>query len=181
MPINQMENRTDLIGQRGITEIEVKMGSLHVTDASNAMLTTFVGSCIALCIHDPVKKIGGLAHIMLPDSQGKSPPEHDYQAKYGDHALNILIDEMIGRGANLTRVASKIAGGARMFSNENKREDAFFDIGQRNLQQIKLLLESRKIPVLGQDVGSAQGRWVRLDVNTGQVIVRKKGSKDVIL
>ncbi|MCI0563454.1 MAG: chemotaxis protein CheD, partial [Nitrososphaera sp.] len=64
-----------MISEGPSSEIAVKMGSLSVSDSPQAVLTTFVGSCVALCVYDPVSKVGGLAHIMLPDSGGREITE----------------------------------------------------------------------------------------------------------
>lgn len=169
-----------LTSSHEVVEIDVRMGSLSVSEKKNTVLTTFVGSCVALCIYEPVQKIGGLAHIMLPDSEGKHSPASSLDARYADHALKLVLDAIKQKGGNHERLVSKLVGGAKTFSNENSATDVLFNIGERNYASVRVLLESSKIPVLAEDVGSTQGRWVRLDVNNGNVIVKKRNSEVIL-
>jgi len=169
-----------LTSSHRVVEIDVRMGSLSVSGEKNTVLTTFVGSCVALCIYEPAVKVGGLAHIMLPSSEGKHSPANDCDARYADHALKLVIDAVKQKGGKHERLVSKLIGGAKTFSNENGVGDALFNIGERNCSSIRSLLESFKVPVLAEDIGSTQGRWVRLDINSGNVIVKKR-STEVIL
>jgi chemotaxis protein CheD len=155
------------------------MGSYSVSNLQNSALTTFVGSCIALCIYEPVAKIGGLAHIMLPSSEGKHFPVEGYEAKYADHALNTLLEDMKKKGARPELLISKLVGGARTFTNENSTTD-MFGIGERNYSSIRSLLAGSKIPIIAESVGSTRGRWVRLDINTGMVVVKSRTSEAII-
>jgi chemotaxis protein CheD len=169
-----------LTSSREVVEIDVRMGSLSVSSEKNTVLTTFVGSCVALCIYEPVEKIGGLAHIMLPDSEGNHFPTNNFDAKYADHALKLVLDAMKQKGAEHERMVSKLVGGAKTFSNENSTADTLFNIGERNCASIRVLLNSSKIPILAEELGSTQGRWVKLDINSGKVMVKKR-NKEAIL
>lgn len=155
------------------------MGSLFVSNLQDSVLTTFVGSCIALCIYEPEAKVAGLAHVMLPSSGGRFAPVDGSEAKYADHALVALLDGMKQKGARPERLISKLAGGAKTFTNENSAAD-MFNIGERNYLTIKTLLTASNIPLLAENVGSTQGRWVKLDVNTGAVNVKNRMSEVVL-
>jgi chemotaxis protein CheD len=159
-------------------EIGVKMGSFSVSDSTESMLTTFVGSCVAVCMYDPVARVGALAHIMLPDSRGRSVPEEN-EAKYADHAIRAMLQRMTSVGAEKERIISKIVGGAKMFSNENA-EDGIFNIGERNCSSVKKLLEQMKIPLLGEKIGAHSGRWVKLELATGRVMVSDRSGETII-
>ncbi|MEW6604442.1 MAG: chemotaxis protein CheD [Thermoproteota archaeon] len=168
-----------LSSSQRISDIDVKMGSFSVSDLQNSALTTFVGSCIALCIYEPEAKIGGLAHVMLPSSEGKYQPAEGYEAKYADHALSALLENMNEKGARKEILIAKLVGGAKTFTNENSNAD-MFRIGERNYSSIRSLLASSKIPVIAESIGSTKGRWVRLDVNTGAVVVKSSTSEAII-
>jgi chemotaxis protein CheD len=154
------------------------MGSLAISGSSGSMLSTFVGSCVAVCLYDPVSKVGGLAHVMLPESRGRSIPDGN-EAKYADHAVNTMLLRMTSMGAEKGRIVSKIAGGAKMFSNENA-DDSLFNIGARNCSAIKKLLEQMNIPLAGEIVGAHSGRWVKFELATGKVKVSDRKGETVI-
>jgi chemotaxis protein CheD len=161
-----------------LSETGVKMGSLAISGSSGSTLSTFVGSCVALCLYDPVAKVGGLAHVMLPDSRGRGIPDGN-EAKYADHALNTMLQRMTSMGAEKARIISKIAGGAKMFTNENS-DDSLFNVGERNCSAIKRLLEQTNIPLAGELVGSHSGRWVKFDLATGSVKVSDRTGETII-
>jgi chemotaxis protein CheD len=155
--------------------VEVRMGCLSVSNEQNAVLTTFVGSCVAVSIYEPMAKIGGLAHVMLPDSGGKNLATVGAEAKYADHAIEILWEKMIKLGAKKEHLSAKLVGGARTFSDENgAANNSLFNIGDRNCTRIRSLLSSYKIPIVAEDVGSTQGRWVKLYINNGSLTVKKR-------
>ncbi len=92
--------------------ISVGMADYKTARTPEILLTAGLGSCIGICIHDPLLKVGGMAHIMLPTasiSLGGNP------AKYADTALELLLKEISGMGANKARLKAKMAGGAQMF------------------------------------------------------------------
>jgi chemotaxis protein CheD len=161
-----------------LLETGVKMGSLAVSGSSDSMLSTFVGSCVALCLYDPVAKVGGLAHVMLPDSRGRGVPEGS-EAKYADYALNTMLQKMTSLGAEKDRIISKIAGGAKMFSNENA-DDSLFNVGERNSSAIKKLLGQLNIPLSGEILGAHSGRWVKFELATGKVRVSDRKGETII-
>jgi chemotaxis protein CheD len=159
-------------------EVGVKMGTLSVSDSADSAISTFVGSCVALCMYDPVTRIGGMAHIMLPDSGGRVIANGS-EAKYADHAIRTMLQKMTSLGARRERIVSKIVGGAKMFSNENAG-DSLFNIGERNCSSVKSLLERMNIPLLGEKTGAHNGRWVKLELATGNVTVSDRSGETVI-
>lgn len=171
----------------GMVDINVSMGELEVTDNRQAVLTTFVGSCVALCLYDPCSKVGSMAHIMLPDS-GKdasasttinTPQPSVNNAKYADLALANAVRAMAAKGASPSRLVAKIAGGAKIFSHEGSED--MFAIGTRNAESVRELLRGMGIKVLGEDVGQTQGRWVRFDIESGRVRVTRRGKEEKVL
>jgi chemotaxis receptor (MCP) glutamine deamidase CheD len=116
---------------------------------------------------------------MLPSSEGRFAPVGGSEAKYADHALVALLDGMKQKGARPERLVSKLVGGAKTFTNENSAAD-MFNIGERNYLTIKTLLAASNIPILAENVGSTQGRWVKLDVNTGAVTVKNRASEVIL-
>ena len=110
--------------------INVGVAQLKIA-SSPTLLRTILGSCVAICIYDRMKKIGGLAHILLPVKQGQNPiPE-----KYAETAIPIMINQLIKNGAKKEFMSAKIAGGASMFKFE--ANIALGKIGDRNVEETK--------------------------------------------
>lgn len=129
-----------------------------------------LGSCIGLCIFDPVLKLGCMAHIMLPDSGAKTTSD---LGKYADTAVPYVINQMIARGAQKYRLRAAIAGGAQLF-NLNGATDRF-DIGKRNAEAVKGLMTKAGLRLIAEDIGGNCGRTVVFDVNKGDITVRLVG------
>ncbi|MGQ0605375.1 MAG: chemotaxis protein CheD [Candidatus Nitrosotenuis sp.] len=148
------------------------MGEARVADNSDSTLVTFVGSCVALCLFEPNKKIGGLAHIMLPEAGQNVTINQNTNGKYADHAINYLLTKMQERGAKLSKIKAKIAGGAQIFKTETG--SGLFTIGERNIDSIKKILKIHGVQVLAEETGKTCGRWVRFDVQDGSVSIKSK-------
>ncbi|NMA70072.1 MAG: chemotaxis protein CheD [Desulfitobacterium sp.] len=146
--------------------ISVGMADLKVAKSPNILMTAGLGSCIGICIHDPFRKVGGMAHIMLPNSNGND----SNPAKYADTAVELLIKEIINLGGSKTRLRAKIAGGAQMFSFAGK--PPVLKIGDRNAEAVVAELKRLGIPLLVSDVGGSFGRTIHFDVGSGALKVR---------
>lgn len=149
--------------------IRVRMGDYLVSNSEKILVTT-VGSCVAIGLYDE-SGIGGLAHIMLPEFDGKT----DLIGKYADTAIPTMIGEMKKFQANVNGLQAKIAGGAQMFSFPSPNKS----IGRRNVQKVKEVLEEMGIEVKGEDVGREHGRTVEFYTAKGKMIVKQ--SNEVIL
>jgi chemotaxis protein CheD len=147
------------------------MGGLGFTTHNQMILQTFVGSCVAICIFDAVAKIAGMAHIMLPKNN-TSDPTPKPEGKFADVALKILLERLVSNGAKASRLKAKMAGGANVFRNENKQN--VFNIGNRNIDAIRATLAEKKIPIVSEDVGSTNGRWVSFDVNSAEMTIKER-------
>lgn len=148
------------------------MGEARVADESDSVMTTFVGSCVALCLFEPTKKVGGLAHIMLPEAGKETTANQSTNGKYADHAIKYLLTEMQEKGAKLNKIKAKIAGGAQIFKTETG--NGLFTIGERNIESIKKILDSHGIQILAEETGKTYGRWVKFDLQNGSVDVKSK-------
>ena len=151
--------------------LEVAMGDATVSETSDTVLITFVGSCVALCLFDSATKIGGLAHVMLPEID-KHIPNQKTNGKYADQAIDYLLDVMQKKGAKLRNIKAKIVGGAQIFASESG--NSMFTIGKRNIESIKKNLKSNGIPILAEETGKTYGRWVKFNVNTAAITVKSK-------
>lgn len=132
-----------------------------------------LGSCIGLCLFDPVVKLAAVAHIVLPEakSSGTSDP-----GKYADTAVPYLIGEMAKKGAVKHRLRAAIVGGAQLFVFAGAGNS--LNVGERNIAAVKRHLSDSKIRVLAEDVGGKAGRTLLVDAKTGDVRIRKLGSPE---
>lgn len=124
-----------------------------------------LGSCIGLSLYDPVTRIGGLAHIMLPNSNSNKT---DLRGKYADTATNDLLAEMLKQNARKETIVAKIVGGASMFGLQND----VLRIGEKNIHATKSALKELGIPIVSEDVGGTVGRTVILHTENGNVEVK---------
>ena len=147
--------------------ISVGMADFKTARSPDILLTAGLGSCIGICIHDPLLKVGGMAHIMLPSASGSLGGN---PAKYADTALVLLLKAIVGMGANNSRLRAKIAGGAQMFSFPEK--PPVLKIGERNVEAVEQELKKNGIPLLIADVGGSFGRTIHFDVGTGELRIR---------
>ncbi|MFP3975010.1 MAG: chemotaxis protein CheD [Dehalococcoidia bacterium] len=152
----------------------VGLGEICVSSALDEVLMCLgIGSCIALCVYDPIAKISGMAHIVLPHSNGARPAE--ISPKYADVAVPLLLQEMCEQGAIKFRLVAMIAGGAQMIMPGSGIN---FNTGQRNAEAVMAALEREKVPVLATEIGGSKGRTVRMLAWTGKVFVRTSGAKE---
>jgi chemotaxis protein CheD len=152
-------------------EIKVGIADLNVAFSPNKLITVGLGSCVGIAIYDKTVGLGGLAHIMLPDSSQFNKITN--QIKFADLAIPILIENMIKKGAKLRNMRAKIAGGASMFNFPDKT--IVMDIGNRNGIAVKNVLNNLSIPILAEDIGGNKGRTLIFDTSNGLLLIRTVG------
>lgn len=158
--------------------IKVGMADLKVCKSPNAVTTLGLGSCVGIAVRDPVTKVGGLAHIMLPDST--SIRNNSNIPKFADTGIEELVKQIVSAGGNRNRLVAKIAGGAQMFSFQQKTGDAV-RVGDRNVEAVKQKLKQMKIPLLASDTGKNYGRTVIFYPETGDFVIRRVGKGDSVI
>lgn len=158
--------------------IKIGMADLGVALQPDRLRTTGLGSCVGVVLYDGVKKIAGMAHVMLPESSLGRGGEINV-GKYADTAIPQLIKEMEQAGASVRNLVAKLAGGAQMFSflgsNDTMR------IGPRNVEACKSALRQAQIKIIAEDTGGNCGRTIEMDSMTGILQIRtvNQGTKDV--
>ena len=158
--------------------IVVGLGEMRVMKGQPAVLTCIgLGSCIALCAYDPVARVGGVAHMVLPISG--SEDKKQISPKYVDTGVPLLFQEMRRQGAIKLRLVVKAAGGAQMLSipGSNGR----LNVGERNIAELKLSLAREGASASAIDVGGTRGRTLKLFLDTGKVIVRTVEGRSIEL
>lgn len=150
----------------------VGMADLIVVSAPAKLITLGLGSCIGLVLFDPVAKVAGMAHIMLPESRGTKASEK--VGKFADTAVPAIIDEMIKKGASKARMKAKIAGGAQMFALPDAPTD-FLAVGSRNVKETTTMLAKAGIPLIASDTGGNKGRTVEFSTTTWMLAIKTLG------
>lgn len=151
--------------------IKVGMADLKVCPYPDSVTTLGLGSCVGIALFDPMKKIGGLAHVMLPDS--KKIRNNENKAKFADTGIEELIRQMEVLGAMKSRMVAKIAGGAQMFAFNSQSD--MVRIGQRNIEASKSKLKELGIKLLAEDTGENYGRTIEFYTETGELLVKSVG------
>ena len=151
--------------------IKVGMADLKTGKAPNTITTLGLGSCIGIALWDSTTKIGGLAHIMLPDSTRIR--NNSNVAKFADTGITELVRQMEKMGVSRRHMVAKIAGGARMFEVSGKTSVG--NIGEKNALASKAKLWELGIRLVAEDTGLNYGRTVELDCNNGDYIIKAVG------
>jgi chemotaxis protein CheD len=158
--------------------VKVGMADLNIATDGAILKTTGLGSCVGLTLYDPIRKIAGMAHVMLPSSDIARETKMNL-AKYADTAIPELLDRMIAAGAYMERMKAKMAGGAQMFAMSGQSDS--LRIGPRNVESCSEVLNKFKIPIISQDTGGSFGRTVEFDSNSGMLSIRSVqfGTKEI--
>lgn len=140
------------------------------------LITYALGSCVGISFYDPRIRLAALLHIMLPEAGGYSSESQVY--KFADTGIQETLRKMAVFGGNKSRYVCKIAGGAKMF--EMQGSSGIANIGQRNIDSVKSILNKEGIRVNGQQVGENYARTMSIDVLTGKVKIRTFGRPEIV-
>ena len=153
----------------------IGIADMKMAKGEGMLVTYALGSCIGICLQDPVLKLGALVHIMLPVNMeaGRKTP-----MKYADTGIRETLRLMEGKGASRNRITAKIAGGAKMFEVGSS---SLGNIGQRNIESVHMNLKKEGIRLLKEDVGGTVARTLLFDVNSGLGCVRSYGRQELII
>ena len=142
--------------------------------------TLALGSCVGVVLFEPVSKVAGMAHIMLPDSNLIVNNKNDNKAKFADTGIETLIGLMENKfNIDKRRLRAKIAGGAQMFNFSTKND--MLRIGDRNVEATKRNLALHNIPVVNEDVGDNYGRTITFYPDTGQLHIVSHGRPSKVI
>lgn len=142
--------------------VKVLPGEYFVHD-EDILITTTLGSCIAACLWDRQRQIGGMNHFMLPDGGG-----HTDGGRYGSFAMELLINELLKRGASRSTLEAKVFGGGAVISGMSS-----INVGERNTQFVLDYLKTERIPVLSKDVMDVYPRKVCFLPASGRAMVKR--------
>ena len=151
--------------------IKVGMADLQVCKSPDVLTTLGLGSCVGVALYDPITKVSGLLHLMLPDSTKIRNNEN--LAKFADTGIQELIRQMLLIGANRSRIVAKIAGGAQMFAMKSTND--LLRVGERNIEAAKENLIKSNIRIMVEDTGYNYGRTVELHAENGNFVIKSVG------
>ena len=150
----------------GISDIRIS------NSVDESLITYSLGSCIGVAVYDPVQKLGGMIHYMLPQSKISPEKAMIKPAMFADTGIPLLLDSLVAEGAAKDRLVLKVAGGAQLM-DDNK----LFNIGERNFLMLRKIIWTYNILIRGQHVGGNVARTLKLDIATGKVIVKFAGGE----
>jgi len=156
--------------------IVVDISDAKISSNAQDVLTTYsLGSCIGVCMYDPVVHIGGMLHYQLPNSILDKPKAERFPFMFADTGMAVMVKKLLAMGAGAKRMQVKIAGGASM--NTGPRG---FDIGKRNYLSIRKLLWKNGMFIDAEDVGGTSPRNMYLNVADGSVTIRSVGLEKIL-
>jgi chemotaxis protein CheD len=150
----------------GENALVVGVGELAVAEHPQVLVTQALGSCVGLTLWDPIRRAGGMAHIMLP-TMGDTASE-GLRYRFAASAVPALVDMLADAGSPKRRLVAKLAGGAAMFGADTGTAS----IGARNVAQTRLELTDLGIPLRAEDTGGSHARTIELHLDTGILLVR---------
>ncbi len=152
--------------RKPLPPVKIHIGQLHAS-RNPVEIFTLLGSCVSVCFHDPVSRIGGMNHILLP---GKADLDHfDQSARYGINAMEILINKLHKEGAERKKLRAKVFGGAHIIRSVSEADSP----GRRNLDFVFRFLEIEGFPVISMDVGGFNARKIFFRTDTGMVRLKR--------
>lgn len=152
--------------------IVVGIADMKVSRNQQAILITYaLGSCIGITLYDPVVRIGGLLHFMLPDSKIDIQKARANPWMFADTGIPLFLQEINRLGGEAKRLIVKVAGGSAILD-----DSGFFNIGKRNYMMLRKVLWAHNLLIHGEDIGGQSNRTLFLEMSTGKVFVRISGN-----
>jgi chemotaxis protein CheD len=150
----------------GISDIKIS------NNLSDTIVTYALGSCIGIAVFDPIARVGGMLHYMLPDSTLDEKKARDNPAMFADTGIPSLFKACYSLGAEKKRMIVKVAGGASILDDTN-----FFRIGQKNIMAMRKIFWKNNVMIATEDTGANHNRTVRLEMATGKTYVKTSGGE----
>ena len=158
-------------------ETIVKVADWAAERGDGVLVTLGLGSCVAIMLHDPQTKAGGMAHVLLPSMSLARDVTN--KAKFPETAVPLLIERLKALGADPRRLVAKLAGGASMFSQ--LVTPGTIQMGERNVLAARTALRAAAIPIVAESVGGDRGRTVRFYIRDGRVEIRSVGASERVI
>ncbi|SMB82265.1 chemotaxis protein CheD [Desulfonispora thiosulfatigenes DSM 11270] len=159
----------------GVKEHKIGIAEHKVCTPPDKLLTLGLGSCVGVVLLDRINGIGGMIHVMLPDSTQFTKVPNPY--KFADMGIPLLLNELLKKGTSKHNLYAKMAGGAQMFKTSAKT--SLLQIGDRNIKKCTEVLKELGIRITGEDTGGSVGRTMILDCLEKKIYVRTVGKSPV--
>lgn len=158
-----------------MSRIVVGVSDLRISGRVEDVLITYaLGSCVGVAVYDPIVKVGGLLHFMLPDSTIDLKKARERPEMFADTGIPLLFKSCYKLGAKKKRMIVKVAGGANILDNRN-----YFRIGKRNITALRKIFWKNNVLMDGEDVGGDHNRTVHFYISTGKFVI--KNSSRIVL
>lgn len=158
-------------------QVVVGVADMKVSNQPEEVLVTHaLGSCIGVSIYDPVARVGGILHFMLPDSNLDPVKGQEHPHMFADTGLPRLFRECYRLGAQKPRLRVKVAGGSQVLGNRE-----FFQIGRRNYAALRKILLKNNVLIDNENVGGTKARTLFLEIGTGSVWIKVMGQNTIEL
>lgn len=156
-----------------MAQIVVDISDMQVTKEPDSVLVTYaLGSCIAVIAHDPVRKVGGMIHYMLPSSSTSPEKAAARPFMFADTGIPLLFAGLYKLGCDKGSLVVKVAGGGALYD-----DNGMFEIGKRNYAMMRKLFWKNNVIITAEDVGGAKSRTARLFVATGRCTITHDGNE----
>lgn len=157
----------------GVEVVEIRAGEYYATNGDE-VISTLLGSCVAVCIFDPDHAAGGMNHFMLPAPCEKRPLFASEVGRYAMFAIERLVNEVLKRGAERNSLRAKVFGGASVLNSVASA----VEIAEQNVLVAFEYLRSEGIPIVSSDTGGREGRRIFFFPKTGRVLLKRVGGHD---
>jgi chemotaxis protein CheD len=155
-----------------VNTITIGIGDLQVSNDPNGVLVTYaLGSCIAVLVHDPVRRIAGMIHYMLPSSSITPEKSRSRPGMFADTGIPLLFQRMYSYSCTKSDLVVKVVGGATIHDDKGT-----FNIGKRNYQMLRKMFWKVGVPIRAEAVGGCVSRTARLFVADGRAVIRPSDS-----
>ncbi|NMA36823.1 MAG: chemotaxis protein CheD [Papillibacter sp.] len=156
----------------------VGIAMMKIAEAPDQMYCLGLGSCVGVAVYDPIAKIAGLIHVLLPSIK-EFENAGQLRTKFADTGISDMVSEMLKKGAVKYRLKAKLAGGATMFETKDSAASDLMAIGKRNVQSCKDTLKNLGIELVAHDTGGTKGRTICFDIDTSLLTIKiiNKGEK----
>lgn len=156
-------------------KIVVGVSDMSVSnDPASSIITYSLGSCIGVAIYDPVARVGGVLHFMLPESELDSKKAKTNPFMFCDTGIPSLFKAAYKLGAKKERMKVVVAGGSQVLD-----QDGFFNIGKRNIMATKKMFWRNNVLIDHEDTGGYCNRTIKLDIANGKVLLKKSGRVEI--
>jgi len=157
------------------THLNIHIGEYYAS-REPAVISTVLGPCVAVCLHDKTSKIGGMNHILMPGGGTSSGKQKGLESRYAMNAMELLINQMMQLGADRYNLTAKIFGGASILSAISPD----FSMGMKNVESVVNFLIIEKIPIKNYNFGGSDSRRIYYHTDTDTVLLKRIKPKEVI-